>query len=145
MVAVAVLPMLGIGGMQLYKAETPGPSKGSKLTPRITETAKALAKVYVALTLACAAAYYLAGMSAFDAIAHSFSTVAIGGFSTHDASMGYFENDAILLVCSVFMCISAINFGLHFTAWRHRSALWIRPWITDLGMVYNRQRDGGTR
>ena len=90
-VAVAVLPMLGIGGMQLYKAETPGPSKDSKLTPRITETAKALVIVYVALTLACAAAYYVAGMSGFDAIAHAFSTVAIGGFSTHDASMGYFE------------------------------------------------------
>ena len=120
-VAVAVLPMLGIGGMQLYKAETPGPSKDSKLTPRITQTAKALASVYVALTLACAAAYYVAGMTGFDAIAHAFSTVAIGGFSTHDASMGYFENDNILLVCSIFMCFSAINFGLHFMAWRHRS------------------------
>lgn len=121
-VAVAVLPMLGIGGMQLYKAETPGPSKDSKLTPRITQTAKALASVYVALTLACAAAYYVAGMTGFDAIAHAFSTVAIGGFSTHDASMGYFENDNILLVCSIFMCFSAINFGLHFLAWRQRSA-----------------------
>jgi trk system potassium uptake protein TrkH len=120
-VAVAVLPMLGIGGMQLYKAETPGPSKNSKLTPRITETAKALATVYISLTVACAGAYYLAGMSGFDAIAHSLSTVAIGGFSTHDASMGYFNNDAILLVCSVFMTISAINFGLHFVAWRRRS------------------------
>jgi trk system potassium uptake protein TrkH len=120
-VAVAVLPMLGIGGMQLYKAETPGPSKNSKLTPRITETAKALATVYISLTGACAIAYYLAGMSGFDAIAHSLSTVAIGGFSTHDASMGYFENENILLVCSLFMCISAINFGLHFLAWRRRS------------------------
>jgi trk system potassium uptake protein TrkH len=117
-VAVAVLPMLGIGGMQLYKAESPGPSKDTKLTPRITETAKALATVYVVLTAACALAYYAAGMSAFDAVAHSFSTVAIGGFSTHDASMGYFESDAILLVGSVFMAIAAINFGLHFTAWR---------------------------
>lgn len=121
-VAVAILPMLGIGGLQLYKAETPGPSKDSKLTPRITETAKALATVYVALTIACALAYYIVGMSLFDAIAHAFSTVAIGGFSTHDASMGYFENDAVLLVCSVFMLFSAINFGLHFTAWRRRSA-----------------------
>ncbi|MDX1734245.1 MAG: TrkH family potassium uptake protein [Halioglobus sp.] len=117
-VAVAVLPMLGIGGMQLYKAETPGPSKDTKLTPRITETAKALATVYLALTVACALAYYIAGMSGFDAVAHAFSTVAIGGFSTHDASMGYFESDAILMVCSVFMVIAAINFGLHFTAWR---------------------------
>lgn len=120
-VAVAVLPMLGIGGMQLYKAETPGPSKDSKLTPRITETAKALFSVYLALTIACALAYYLVGMSAFDAVAHSFSTVAIGGFSTHDASIGYFENDAVLLVCSLFMCISAINFGLHYLSWRRRS------------------------
>ncbi len=120
-VAVAVLPMLGIGGMQLYKAETPGPSKDSKLTPRITETAKALFSVYLSLTVACALAYYAVGMSGFDAVAHAFSTVAIGGFSTHDASMGYFESDAILLVCSVFMTISAINFGLHFIAWRRRA------------------------
>lgn len=120
-VAVAVLPMLGIGGMQLYRAETPGPSKDSKLTPRITETAKALFTVYVALTLACALAYYAAGMSGFDAIAHAFSTVAIGGFSTHDASMGYFQSDVILLICSLFMTISAINFGLHFMAWRQKS------------------------
>lgn len=120
-VAVAVLPMLGIGGMQLYKAETPGPSKDTKLTPRITETAKALTSVYVGLTIACAAAYYAVGMSGFDAIAHAFSTVAIGGFSTHDASMGFFENESVLVVCSVFMTISAINFGLHFLAWRRRS------------------------
>jgi trk system potassium uptake protein TrkH len=120
-VAVAVLPMLGIGGMQLYRAETPGPSKDSKLTPRITETAKALFAVYVALTMACALAYYAAGMSGFDAIAHAFSTVAIGGFSTHDASMGYFKSDVILLISSLFMIISAINFGLHFMAWRRKS------------------------
>ena len=120
-VAVAVLPMLGIGGMQLYKAETPGPSKDSKLTPRITQTAKALASVYVALTMACAGAYYAVGMSGFDAIAHAFSTVAIGGFSTHDASIGYFQNDGVLLVCSIFMCISAINFGLHYIAWNRKT------------------------
>jgi trk system potassium uptake protein TrkH len=120
-VAVAVLPMLGIGGMQLYRAETPGPSKDSKLTPRITETAKALFIVYLLLTAACTAAYYLAGMTPFDAICHAFSTVAIGGFSTHDASMGYFDSNAILMVSCIFMVISAINFGLHFTAWRRRS------------------------
>ncbi|MEH6580647.1 MAG: TrkH family potassium uptake protein [Halioglobus sp.] len=120
-VAVAVLPMLGIGGMQLYRAETPGPSKDSKLTPRITETAKALFTVYVAITITCSLAYYAAGMSGFDAICHAFSTVAIGGFSTHDASMGYFESDLILMICTVFMVISAINFGLHFVAWRRRS------------------------
>ncbi|MFV0477015.1 MAG: TrkH family potassium uptake protein [Parahaliea sp.] len=119
-VAVAVLPMLGIGGMQLYRTEIPGPSKEStKLTPRITETAKALFLVYLSLTTACALAYYLAGMSAFDSIAHAFSTVAIGGFSTHDASMAWFENNTILLICSLFMFISAINFGLHYAAWGH--------------------------
>ena len=126
-VAVAVLPMLGIGGMQLYKAETPGPSKDSKLTPRITETAKALAMVYVSLTLVCALSFWLAGMTTFDAIAHALSTVAIGGFS-HDASMGYFDSNAILLICSLFMYISAINFGLHFVFWRRAS---IAPYRKD--------------
>jgi trk system potassium uptake protein TrkH len=122
-IAVAVLPMLGIGGMQLYKTEATGPSKDSKLTPRITETAKALFAVYLAITLLCAGAYYAVGMSGFDAIAHSFSTVSLGGFSTHDQSMGYFNSDAVLIVGIVFMFISSINFGLHFTAWRRRSVL----------------------
>ncbi len=93
--AVAVLPMLGIGGMQLFRAETPGPMKDNKLTPRITETAKALWFIYLGLTVACSFAYWVAGMGLFDAVAHAFSTVAIGGFSTHDASMGYFDNTAI--------------------------------------------------
>lgn len=117
-IAVAILPMLGIGGMQLYRAETPGPVKDTKLTPRITETAKALFIIYLALTVACALAYWLAGMSSFDAICHSFSTVAIGGFSTHDASMGYFDSPLILLICSIFMLICGVNFALHFYAWR---------------------------
>ncbi len=120
-VAVAVLPMLGIGGMQLYRAETPGPSKDSKLTPRITETAKALFFVYVALTILCSLAYYVAGMSGFDAICHAFSTVAIGGFSTHDSSMGYFGSNTILMISTLFMLISAVNFGLHFLVWRRRT------------------------
>jgi trk system potassium uptake protein TrkH len=120
--AVAIMPMLGIGGMQLYRAETPGPVKDSKLTPRITETAKALWVIYLNLTIACALAYWLAGMNLFDAIAHSFSTVAIGGFSTHDASMGYFiDQPQIEIVAIFFMFLSGINFTLHFTAWRHRS------------------------
>lgn len=122
-VAVAVLPMLGIGGMQLYRAETPGPSKDSKLTPRITETAKALFSVYLLLTVACAGAYSLAGMSGFDAVCHAFSTVAIGGFSTHDASMGYFDSNAVYLICTLFMLVSAINFGMHYTAFRRRDIL----------------------
>jgi trk system potassium uptake protein TrkH len=121
--AVAILPMLGIGGMQLYRTETPGPVKDNKLTPRITETAKALWYIYVTLTLVCMLAYWLAGMTWFDAISHSFSTVAIGGFSTHDASIGFFENQLIELIAVTFMLISSINFGLHFFAWRRKSLL----------------------
>jgi len=116
--AVAILPMLGIGGMQLYRAETPGPVKDNKLTPRITETAKALWYIYLSLTIACAVAYWFAGMNIFDAVAHSFSTVAIGGFSTHDASIGYFNNHWIEAVAVVFMLLGGVNFGLHFIAFR---------------------------
>ena len=121
--AVAILPMLGIGGMQLYRAESPGPVKDNKLTPRITETAKALWYLYVGLTLSCATAYWFAGMSVFDAICHSFSTVAIGGFSTHDASIGFFDNAAIEAVAIGFMLLSAVNFGLHFVAVSRRNPL----------------------
>ncbi len=121
--ALAVLPMLGVGGMQLYKAETPGPVKDSKLTPRITETAKALWYIYLGLTVLCALAYGLAGMSWFDALCHSFSTVAIGGFSTHDASIGYFDSAMIDTVCVAFMLIAGVNFSLHFLAYR-RIQLW---------------------
>lgn len=117
--AVAVLPMLGVGGMQLYRAETPGPVKDTKLTPRITETAKALWYVYLGFTIACMVAFWLAGMPMFDALCHAFSTVAIGGFSTHDASIGYFSSPAIDGVAIVFMFIAGINFSLHFFAWRY--------------------------
>ncbi|WP_455366097.1 TrkH family potassium uptake protein [Kaarinaea lacus] len=126
--AVAILPMLGIGGMQLYRAETPGPMKDNKLTPRITETAKALWYIYLGLTIACAVGYWLAGMDTFDAIAHSFSTVAIGGFSTHDASMGYFNSTMIEVVAVVFMFLAGINFSLHFLSWR---TLTIKPYLHD--------------
>jgi trk system potassium uptake protein TrkH len=126
--AVAVLPMLGIGGMQLFRAETPGPMKDNKLTPRITETAKALWFIYLGLTVACSLAYWVAGMGLFDAIAHAFSTVAIGGFSTHDASMGYFDNTAIELIAVVFMLLSGINFAIHFGAIRNRT---LRPYWRD--------------
>ncbi len=119
-IAVAILPMLGIGGMQLYRAETPGPVKDNKLTPRITETAKALFFIYLSLTIACTTAYWAAGMNAFDAISHAFSTVAIGGFSTYDASIGHFDSTAIMLICMVFMLLSGVNFALHFFAWRVR-------------------------
>ncbi|MDZ7735461.1 MAG: TrkH family potassium uptake protein [Gammaproteobacteria bacterium] len=126
--AVAILPMLGIGGMQLYKAEIPGPLKDAKLTPRITETAKALWYVYLGMTIMCATAYWLAGMSAFDAIAHSFSTVSIGGFSTHDASIGYFDSAAIELTAVFFILLGGMNFTLHFLAWRSFS---LKPYAND--------------
>jgi trk system potassium uptake protein TrkH len=126
--AVAVLPMLGIGGMQLFRAETPGPVKDNKLTPRITETAKALWYIYLGLTVSCCLAYWLAGMSFFDAVAHAFSTIAIGGFSTHDASMGYFDSTAIELIAVVFMLASGVNFALHFTAFRNVS---LKPYQRD--------------
>lgn len=126
--AVAILPMLGIGGMQLYRAETPGPVKDTKLTPRIAETAKALWYIYLTLTIACALAYWAAGMSAFDAIGHSFSTVAMGGFSTYDASMAHFQSPLIAMICTAFMLIAAINFAVHFMAWRTRS---LRHYLHD--------------
>jgi len=126
--AVAIMPMLGIGGMQLYRAETPGPMKDSKLTPRITESAKALWYIYLGLTILCALAYYIAGMSLFDAICHAFSTVAIGGFSTHDASIGHFNSAAVESVAMVFMLIASANFSLHFVAWRNKS---IAPYLRD--------------
>ncbi len=119
--AMALLPMLGVGGMQLYRAEAPGPVKDTKLVPRLAETAKALWIIYLALTVTCAAAFWLAGMSLFDAIAHSFSTIAIGGFSTHDASFGYFDSRAIEFVGILFMFLAGVNFALHFVAWRGRS------------------------
>ena len=121
--AVAVLPMLGIGGMQLYRAETPGPMKDNKLTPRITETAKALWYIYLGLTVTCALAYWFVGMDIFDAVAHSFSTVAIGGFSTHDLSMGYFRSEAVEVVAVVFMLLAGVNFSLHFVVWRSANPL----------------------
>lgn len=119
--AVAVLPILGIGGMQLYRAETPGPVKDSKIAPRISETAKALWYIYLGLTITCAVAYWVAGMNWFDAFAHSFSTVAIGGFSTHDASIGYFDSIAIEAIAVFFMFLAGINFALHFSAFRNLS------------------------
>ncbi len=119
--ALAVLPMLGVGGMQLYKAESGGPIKDNKISPRIAETAQNLWKVYLGLTLLCAGAYYLAGMNLFDAIAHSFSTIAIGGFSTHNQSIAYFNSFAIELVCMIFMFLSALNFILHFHSLKSKS------------------------
>ena len=114
--AIAIIPLLGIGGMQLYRAEMSGPMKEQKIRPRIAETAKVLWMIYLSLTLSCALAYWLAGMSVFDAITHSFSTVSIGGFSTHDASIGYFNSPLINGITVLFLLVSACNFGLHFRA-----------------------------
>jgi trk system potassium uptake protein TrkH len=119
--AVAVLPMLGMGGFQLFRAETPGPVKDTKLTPRITGTAKALWYVYLALTAACALAYWLAGMSLFDAICHAFTTLSTGGYSTHDDSIAYFESPTIEILAIFFMLAGATNFSLHFLAFRTRT------------------------
>ena len=127
-IAVAVLPMLGIGGMQLYRAETPGPVKDSKLTPRITQTAKVLFFIYLGLTVICALSYWLAGMTPFDAIGHAFSTVAIGGFSTHDESMAFFDSPTILVISMIFMLLSAVNFALHYMVWRSHG---VRHYFSD--------------
>lgn len=127
-IAVAILPMLGIGGLQLYRAESPGPVKNDKLMPRVAETAKALLLIYLGLTIACGLAYHLAGMSPFDAIGHSFATVAIGGFSTHDGSIGYFDSPAIEFIAIFFMIVSGVNFALHFFAFRNQS---IRHYFSD--------------
>ena len=126
--AVAILPILRIGGMQMFRAETPGPMKDSKLTPRITETAKALWLIYLSLTIVCALAYWLAGMSLFDAVGHAYSTVAIGGFSTHDLSIAWFDSSLIESIAIVFMFISGMNFAMHFLAWRNAT---MAPYYND--------------
>lgn len=114
--AIAVMPMLGIGGGQLYKTEIPGAMNDQKMTPRIKETAQALWAIYLGLTICCALLYFLAGMNAFDAISHSLSTVSIGGFSTHDESIGYFNSGFVETICIIFMLLSALSFALHYFA-----------------------------
>ncbi len=126
--AVAVLPLLGIGGRQMFKAETPGPMKDSQLTPRLTQTAKGLWVVYAAITLACMLGYRLAGMDWFDAIMHSFTTMGLGGFSSHDASFGYWNSPAIEAVTITFMMIAGINFATHFLAVNGRT---LKPYRHD--------------
>lgn len=127
--AIAMLPLLGIGGTHLFTIEAPGPMKGEKLTPRIAHTAVLLLKLYLALTVCCALAYWFGGMTVFDAIAHSFSTVSTGGFSTHDASFAYFDSAVIESIAVVFMLLGAINFGVHFSAWRTLS---VEPYWNNL-------------
>jgi trk system potassium uptake protein TrkH len=119
--AVAILPLLGVGGSQLFKAETPTPMKDTKLTPRIAETAKGLWLVYVGFTVACILAYWLAGMTPIDALMHGFTTMGLGGFSTHDASYAHWDSPAIEAVAMAFMLVAAINFATHFLAWRRFS------------------------
>lgn len=119
--AVAILPLLGVGGRQIFKAETPGPMKESKLTPRMAETAKGLWLVYGAISLACVLSYRWAGMTWGDAVVHCFTTMGLGGFSTHDASFGFWNSPKIEAVTIVFMLVAGMNFATHFLAWRARS------------------------
>jgi trk system potassium uptake protein TrkH len=121
--ALAILPLLAVGGMELYRAEASGITKEEKLTPRIADTARSLWALYVGFTALCALAYWLAGMSAFDAIGHAYTTVSTAGFSTHDASIAHFDSVAIETICVVFMLLGGINFATHFHAWRRRSPL----------------------
>jgi trk system potassium uptake protein TrkH len=127
--AVAILPLLGVGGMQLYKAETPGSVKNEKLTPRITQTARALWVVYLLITVACLVGLKLAGMNWFDAVFHAFSTVSLGGFSNYDASIGKFDSVPIEIVLACFMFIAALNFSRHFIAWQQKS---LRTYLGDV-------------
>ena len=116
--AVAILPMLKIGGMQLFRAESTGPTRDNKMTPRIAETARALWMVYLGLNAACALAFWMGGMSLFDAVCHAMATMATGGFSTHDASFGYFNSPMLEWMATLFMLVAGINFGMHWYAWR---------------------------
>ncbi|EGV27769.1 potassium uptake protein, TrkH family [Thiorhodococcus drewsii AZ1] len=136
--AVAILPLLGVGGMQLYRAETSGVAKHEKPTPRIAETARVLWAIYFALTAACALAFWLAGMNTFDAIGHAFATVSTGGFSTHDASIGYFDSPLIEAIATFFMLAGGINFTIHFLAWRKRDpgAYLIDPEVRAFGLIF---------
>jgi trk/ktr system potassium uptake protein len=126
--AVAVLPLLGIGGRQMFRAETPGPMKDQALTPRIAQTAKGLWGVYAVLTALCALAYWAAGMSGIDALIHAFTTMPLGGYSSHDASFAYFDSPALETVAVLFMLIAGVNFGTHFLAVRGRT---LAPYRND--------------
>ena len=130
---VAILPMLGVGGRQISRAEIPGPMKEDQLTPRVTQTAKGLWLIYAALTVACAFAYHAAGMTPLDAMMHSFSTLSLGGFSSHDASFAHFNSPAVDLVAICFMTVAGINFATHFLVWRAKS---LRPYAHDTEARY---------
>lgn len=126
--AVAVLPLLGVGGMQLYRAESSGVTKNEKMTPRIADTVRSLWLVYLALTVACALAFWVAGMSLFDAIGHAYAAVGTGGFSTHDASFGHWNNPLIDGIAIFFMLAGGVNFAVHYLALQRRS---LRPFVKD--------------
>ena len=126
--AVAILPLLGVGGMQIYRAEMPGPMKDAKLTPRIGQTAKLLWAVYAGLTAACVGCLKLAGMDWFDAVCHGFSALALGGFSTYDASIGHFNSLPIEIVLTIFQILAAMNFATHYLAWSQRG---VRAYFGD--------------
>lgn len=119
--ALAILPLLGVGGMQIYRAETGGPIKDSKLTPRIAETAKLLYGVYLFFSIACFFAYWAAGMNWFDALVHMGATMSLGGLSSYDASFGHFNSPAIELVAIIFMLIAGVNFAMHAVALKNLS------------------------
>ena len=121
--AVAILPLLGVGGAQAFRAETAGPLKESKLTPRIADTAQALYAVYFSISIVCFFAYRWAGMSWSDAFMHMCSTMGLGGFSSHDASFGYWNSPLIDYTAVFFMMLAGFNFSIHFIAWRRRSLL----------------------
>ncbi|HWS12635.1 MAG TPA: potassium transporter TrkG, partial [Rhodocyclaceae bacterium] len=120
--ATAILPLLGVGGRQMFKAEAPGPMKDTKLTPRMAETAKGLWAVYFAISIACFFALRWAGMTWGDAVIHTGSIMGLGGFSSHDASFGFWDSPKIELVTMTFMTIAGMNFATHFLVWRQRSA-----------------------
>lgn len=125
---VALLPVLGVGGRQILKAETPGPMKDANLTARVTETAKGLLKVYIIFSLICLLAYKAAGMNWLDALMHTFTTISTGGFSTHDASFGFFESPVLESIAIFFMLVAAVNFGSHFMVLRTLS---VTPYKAD--------------
>jgi trk system potassium uptake protein TrkH len=126
--AVAIFPMLGVGGMQIYRAEMPGPMKYSRLTPRIGQTAKLLWAAYAGLTAACIVCLKFAGMNWFDAVCHGFSALSLGGFSTYDANVGHFDSLRIELVLTGFQVLAAMNFATHYLAWSQRG---VRAYFRD--------------
>jgi trk system potassium uptake protein TrkH len=126
--AVAILPLLGVGGRQIFSAETPGAFKEAKLTPRVEDTARGLWYIYVGITAACALCYWLGGMGVSDAVIHSFTTLSLGGYSSHDASFGHFDSPVLEAISMVFMLIAGINFSTHFLAWRSKG---MNPYRAD--------------